>query len=42
MPDQDHGGLQVLLDPRQRLHYLLLHHHVQGAGGLVGDDHLGT
>ena len=41
VPDQDHGGLQVLLEPRQRLHHLLLHHHVQGAGGLVGDDHLG-
>ena len=42
VPHQDHGGSQVLLYPRQRLHYLPLHHHVQGAGGLVGDDHFGA
>ncbi len=42
MPYQDHGGLQVLLDPCQRLHHLLLHYHVQSAGGLVGDNYLGT
>ena len=27
---------------RQGLHHLLLHHHVQGAGGLVGDDDPGA
>ena len=42
VPHQDHGGFQVLLDPGQRLHYLPLHDHVQGTGGLVGDDHFGA
>src|SRR2546427_6197975 len=39
VPDEDHGGAEVLLHPRQRLHHLLLHHHVERAGGLVRDDH---
>ncbi len=39
---EDHGGPDVPLHPRQGLHHLLLHHHVQGAGGLVGDDDPGA
>ena len=41
MADQDDRGAGLLLQAAQRRHHLALHHHVQRAGRLVGDDQLG-
>ena len=35
---QEHGGAEALLQAVEGLHDLPLHHHVEGAGGLVGQD----
>ena len=40
--DQHHRRAERLLHARERLHHLALHHHVERAGRLVGDDHLGA
>ena len=39
--DQHDRRPDALLEPAERLHHLALDDHVEGAGRLVGDDHLG-
>ena len=40
--DQDDRRAELLLHAAERLHHLALHHDVERAGRLVGDDHLGA
>ena len=40
MPDQQHTGINLLLQLLKRHHDLTLHHHIQRRGRLVRQDHL--